>query len=128
MKFSQEKAIAAVKAVLILLAGIIGAKALKGIVEAKFPQFATYTNYGVLAAALAGTMVTNSIVQQVAKGSLLFASVQLINQLVPGGANKYLPQISGLSGRGLGNYPMAQIPTNAVTLGQGSRGPTSMVL
>lgn len=125
LKFSQEKAISSLKAVLILLVGIIGAKALKGIVEAKFPQFASYTNYGVLAAALAGTMVVNPIVQQVAKGSLLFGAVQLINQLAPG--SKYLPQLTGL--RGLGNYPVAQIPQSAITLGnQVQRGVGNMVL
>lgn len=94
--FSSAKAIAAIKGVLILLAGIIGAKALKGIVESKFPQYAQYTNIGVLAAALAGTMVAKPIVQNVAKGGLVFAAVQILNQYAPDAATKFIPQISGL--------------------------------
>lgn len=116
IKFSRAKATSAVKNVLILLVGIIGAKALKGIVEAKFPQFAQYTNYGVLAAAIAGTMAGKAIVADVAKGSLLFGAVQLINQFVPASASKYIPRISGLGNAGM----QYQIPADSMRLGQPS--------
>lgn len=100
LKFSTAKAKTAITSVLILLAGIIGAKTLKGLVETKFPQFAQYTSYGVLAASLAGTMVAKPLVKNIAQGGLLFGAVQLLNQFVPGGAAQYLPQINGLGDAG----------------------------
>jgi hypothetical protein len=96
VKFSAAKATSAIKGVLILLVGIIGAKAVKGLVESKFPQFASFTNYGVLAASLVGSTLGKSIVSDVAKGSLLFAAVQVVNQFIPATAASYMPQISGL--------------------------------
>ena len=122
VKVSSAKAITALKSVLILLAGIIGAKTLKGLVQAKFPQYAQYTNYGVLAAALVGTMATKPIVASVGKGALLFASVQLLNQFAPGSASKYIPQISGLGNLQLPIQSAYQFSPESVTLGEPSYG------
>lgn len=121
VKVSSAKTIAALKSTLILLAGIVGAKTLRGLVGSRFPQFAQYTNYGMLAIGLAATMATKPIVASVGKGALLFASVQLLNQFAPSAASKYIPQISGL-----GNAPQLQssysISPEMVTLGNVSSG------
>lgn len=106
LKFSTAKVKAVITTVVVLLAGLIGAKTLKGLVETKFPQFAQYTTYGVLAASLAGTMVAKPLIKNVAQGGLLFGAVQLLNMFVPDGAAQYVPQINGLGG----GQQMAALP------------------
>lgn len=123
-KFSLSKVQTVMVEILVLVAGIIGIKALKGLVESKFPMVAPYINWVLLSAALVGTTMVSGkpIIQGASKGALLFASVQLLNQFIPSGASKYLPSINGVKGvRGLGNYPV-QIPDSAVTLGNAVSG------
>jgi hypothetical protein len=134
--FSLAKAQTALKDVLILVAGIIGVKALKGIVESKFPQIAPYANWVLLGGAIAGTtMVNQTLLKGVSKGALLFSAVQLLNTYVPGSAKAYLPTISGVRGVGrLGNtkvipmQPSNTIPDSAVALGNTGMSMGSMAL
>lgn len=131
MDAKLEKIKSEIISVLVILAGMVGAKTLKSFIPAPFNKYSDYT---VAAVSLAGTIWGKKLVADVAAGGFLYAAINILNAFVPTSVAAYIPQFAGPRGTdGLG-YPALgqdeklllglnamrnQMPDNKMLLGHG---------
>lgn len=105
-----NKVVAVLSVMLLWIVGMGGAKTIKAKVPA---AFSSYSDYGLLAGALAGAYFAKPAwLKSIATGGALYAAINILNAFMPDVVKTYLPALGSVGGTdGLG-YPALGLQEN----------------